>query len=357
MLAENQLVEVKWNYQNKEWYESKGYNFTKHGDIFIIKPEDAHPNSRSTKIKVCCDYCGKERIIATQDYSKNTKNGLMKYSCGSKGCSSKKHMEYDYDRKKEQIKKFYDLCNRKNYEPISTIEDYQFAGKSKLLFKCPLHGVQEITLNAMQSGNGCKKCGIESRDNLRRLSWEEVKRRIESVNNNKLLNIDEYINNSTRNLNILCGTCNKRTFTVSMNNYIRESKIRCEYCARSQSNNERIIQYYLEKYNYEYIYNYRFKNCRDKRPLPFDFYLPSYNLCIEYDGEQHFKPIRGKEHFKSTQFHDELKTNYCKLNNINLLRIPYWEHDNIERILVDKIKLQLKNKSKKIKYIPNRKIA
>lgn len=72
----------------------------------------------------------------------------------------------------------------------------------------------------------------------------------------------------------------------------------------------------------------------------YDFYLPQYNLFIEYDGEQHFKPVRfyGSEEdaelvFKRTQEHDEIKNRYCEENNINLLRIPYWETKNIETII------------------------
>lgn len=72
----------------------------------------------------------------------------------------------------------------------------------------------------------------------------------------------------------------------------------------------------------------------------FDFYLPRYNLFIEYDGEQHYKPVRffGNEEdaenvFKRTQEHDKIKNQYCKDNNINLLRIPYWETKNIETII------------------------
>ena len=72
----------------------------------------------------------------------------------------------------------------------------------------------------------------------------------------------------------------------------------------------------------------------------YDFYLPQYNLFIEYDGEQHFKPVRfyGNEEdaeivFKRTQEHDKIKNRYCEENNINLLRIPYWETKNIETII------------------------
>ena len=73
----------------------------------------------------------------------------------------------------------------------------------------------------------------------------------------------------------------------------------------------------------------------------FDFYLPEYNLFIEYDGEQHFKPTRlyaktddeAMENFKKIQEHDSIKNKYCEDNKINLLRIPYWEKENIETII------------------------
>ena len=86
---------------------------------------------------------------------------------------------------------------------------------------------------------------------------------------------------------------------------------------------------------------YKFKNCKNNRPLPFDFYLPDYNVCIEYNGEYHYEPVdysgKGKEwaenKFKHTQKVDNIKRNYCKDNNIKLIEIPYWELNNIEEIL------------------------
>lgn len=354
MLVENQKVEVRWSYNNREWYEGKGYNFTKIRDTFLVKAEDAHPNSRSTKIKVKCDYCGKERLIAPQDYYKNTKNGDVKYSCGSSGCSSKKIREYDIERKEQQIQKFYEFCDKNGYTPISTIDDYDTA-HNKLCFICQKHGIKKISLNSIQNGSICNDCSKEKGRIKRRLSHDEVKKRIESVNNNKLLNVDEYVNNLTVNLKILCGTCKTRIYKTSLDRYIRENNIRCKYCARSQSNNERIVQYFLDKNNIEYIYNKRFKECKDKRTLPFDFYLPDYNICIEFDGIQHFKPEFGEKSFVSTVLHDGMKNNYCKWNNIKLIRIPYWEKDNVEIILTKELNLK-PIKNTKIKYIPNKKL-
>lgn len=73
----------------------------------------------------------------------------------------------------------------------------------------------------------------------------------------------------------------------------------------------------------------------------FDFYLPGYNLFIEYDGEQHYKPVRFYSQsdnevlatFARTREHDMAKNLYCEENNINLLRISYLDKDNIELII------------------------
>ena len=78
--------------------------------------------------------------------------------------------------------------------------------------------------------------------------------------------------------------------------------------------------------------------------MPFDFYIPSKKICIELDGEDHYRPInRGKwdedelmERFKDRQLKDNIKTEYCRTHKIKLIRIPYWEFDNIEYILFDK---------------------
>lgn len=70
----------------------------------------------------------------------------------------------------------------------------------------------------------------------------------------------------------------------------------------------------------------------DLGQLRYDFYLPDYHRLIEFDGEQHFKPIDyfgGLEHFQYVQKNDLIKNNYAAQHNISLVRIPYWERDNI----------------------------
>ena len=82
----------------------------------------------------------------------------------------------------------------------------------------------------------------------------------------------------------------------------------------------------LSSFNFES--EKRFDDCRNVKPLPFDLYVPILNLCIEYDGRQHFEPIEhwgGFDGLLLTQTNDFIKNQYCNDNNINLLRIRYDE--------------------------------
>ena len=79
-----------------------------------------------------------------------------------------------------------------------------------------------------------------------------------------------------------------------------------------------------------------FNECRNpitKKMLPFDFYLQKSNMCIEFDGRQHFRTGLFSNDLKSMQYRDSLKTEFCKKNNISLLRIHYKDIDKIKDIM------------------------
>ena len=96
--------------------------------------------------------------------------------------------------------------------------------------------------------------------------------------------------------------------------------------------------------NIEYESQKTFEYCKDKKALPFDFYIPSFNLLMEYQGEQHYIPIprsnmtdkEANENLVKIQNHDKIKRKYCEDNNINLIEIPYWENEDLENYLFDK---------------------
>lgn len=123
----------------------------------------------------------------------------------------------------------------------------------------------------------------------------------------------------------LCD-CGNTTY-VPLGQLTRGHTLSCG--CRHQSKWEILFHNLLVDLNIDFIPQKRFDDCTNQKgtdTLPFDFYIPSYNVIIEYDGEHHFQPVKGwggEEKFKSTQQNDCIKNNYCKLNNITLLRFPY----------------------------------
>lgn len=95
------------------------------------------------------------------------------------------------------------------------------------------------------------------------------------------------------------------------------------------SSKERLIKKFLDDNNVQYIQQYSIKECRFKYPLKFDFAIFENQILkslIEFDGEQHFRPVEyfgGIESFQKTQKRDHIKNEYCKKNNIPLYRIRY----------------------------------
>jgi len=109
----------------------------------------------------------------------------------------------------------------------------------------------------------------------------------------------------------------------------------CPEC-KTISKGENKIMKILSKNNIEYTKEHSFEDCKNINKLPFDFYIPSKNIIIEYDGIHHFKSVDffgGEKELKHRQKLDKIKDKYCEKNNIYLIRIPYTEYKNVERIL------------------------
>ena len=99
---------------------------------------------------------------------------------------------------------------------------------------------------------------------------------------------------------------------------------------------ERKIKEFLDENKINYIREKKFDTCKNIKCLPFDFYLPDHNICIEYDGQHHFNIVSiygGEDCLKKTQMNDNIKTNWCSENNIKLIRIPYIKKNKIYTIL------------------------
>lgn len=332
MYDRDQLVEVKWSGSNRKWFESKGYKYPKKYIKFFVKAKDLMPHS-DKQINVICDYCGKE--YKTQ-YAliTNGRNILAKDACPH--CAGKKASEVS---KKKRAKKYigiaHAICEENGYVLLTTEDDYTDV-KMDVHFVCPKHGEQIMMLNNLIRGHKCIDCSYEKRGNNLKHDIEYVKECIEGVNGNKLLNPEDYKDTSTHNLNILCSCGN--IFTTSFSNYTKHGVNTCYSCSCKESVGEKYIREFLESHNIDFEQEKRFDDCRDTKPLPFDFYLPYYNAIVEFDGQHHFEET-GCGGYETTKHHDEIKNRYCEDNGIMLIRIPYWEGHYIEEILTKELNL------------------
>lgn len=210
--------------------------------------------------------------------------------------------------------------------------------KEKLKIICPEHGVQEMLPHHHIKGYGCGKCGKEmiNISNGRQFTQDQFIEKVKKLNTT--LDFSKTIYKNKRNLVIV--TC------PIHGDYETKAEVLLKGCGCPKcksSKGEDTIETWLIQNNINYSTQKTFKGCEYNKRLKFDFYLIDYNLCIEYDGEQHFKPIKywgGIEGFKERVIKDTIKNEYCKNNNISLLRISY--KDNIKEKLNNNIKLSKK---------------
>lgn len=232
---------------------------------------------------------------------------------------------------KKTTREYIDELFKVNHN-IEVLEDYINA-TTPIAHKCKIdnHIWNAAPCNTL-SGKGCPLCKFTLLSNtFKKLHHQYVKELF--VVNFDVEVIDEYIDSKTPILH-KCKI-DGYEWSVAPSNVL--SGQGCPVCQESVG--ERRIRQWLDNHKISYKYQHKFSDCKDKKALPFDFYLPELNICIEYDGIQHFQAIdfagRGEEwaleHFKTTQYHDKIKNQYCTNNNIRLLRIPYFK--NIEEEL------------------------
>jgi len=199
--------------------------------------------------------------------------------------------------------------------------------KTKIIVTCPTHGDFTILPYHHKTGVGCSKCS-----NNYPPSDAEFILKCQKIHGNKYdYSSTKYKNNHTA-INIICKKHGH--FSQKPSHHLGGSG--CPKC--NSSKGEEKIRKILLGRNEDFIEQKKFKDCKSIKPLPFDFYLPKYNLCVEFDGVQHTIPVRGYDMLKKTKKNDNKKNYYCRKNRIKLIRISYKNFDKIESILNKKIK-------------------
>jgi len=253
----------------------------------------------NTKIEILCNNCCKT-------FFQTPKCHLRGDGCPE--CSKNKKLNNSTFIEKSNKKH----NNKYDYSLVEYINN-----KTKIKIICPEHGVFEQTPHEHLSGHGCCMCG-----GSKKLSINNFIERSNKIHDNKYdYSLVEYKNNCTK-VKICCPV--HGIFEQIPNVHLLGSG--CAKC--NESKGEKQISQILNNLNIEYIREHTFKDCKYINLLEFDFYLPEFDCCVEFDGKQHFEPVFGEEELQKTKIRDEIKNNYCRINDIYLLRISY--KDNLK---------------------------
>lgn len=220
-------------------------------------------------------------------------------------------------------------CNKKYFYNSKKGESIYFCiDCNKLTIKCKCGCGENIPIKKYFIRNTRYKLGhYRNPTNIKaRIKKEEILKRIKA----KRPEIQIVSNFNYLDDKIICKSslCN-HTWETKPKYILNGSG--CRICRTSKGEIE--IKKYLDSESINYIQQFRFKNEGYITKLPFDFYLPDENLCIEYDGEQHFKSVKhwgGDLGLLKRQERDNIKSEFCENNDIFLLRLPYWNQDQIE---------------------------
>lgn len=287
-------TQEQWEKEVEEMYPNGKYSFL---EQYI---------NDGTKILCQCNTCSNKWYIRPNDF-------LHGYGCpecakvrvGKKGRKTNEQFLLELrDKYKDE------------YVPL---EKYK-KSDVKIKFKHKKCGkIFKISPNSLLRGGTCSYCS-----KTRRLSTEEFQKKIKQITQGEYFVKGTYINNRAKMkfTHISCG----KSFYTKPNWFLNGN--RCPFCA-TISRLEKYTLKYLDKHSIKYIAQHRFFECKDRYPLPFDFYLPELGIPIECQGKQHYEYnsfFGGVTGFAREQLHDRIKRNYAKDNGLVELEIPYTEN-------------------------------
>ena len=284
-------------------------------DDFILRGKEKHGDkydySKSVYLSI------KDKVIITcpehGDFEQRANNHLRGDACPKcKGGVSQSFEEF-VNKAKEKHEGKYDYSKTVYINNIS-----------KLIITCPEHGDFEQRAQNHLRGDACPKCS-----NNKVLSTEDIIERATKTHGDKY-DYSKVVagKNNNAKITIICkkhGDFKQAVFT-------HLAGAGCRKCKESRGESK--VRVFLEQNNIEYSPQHKFNDCKDIRPLPFDFYLPQYNLCVEYNGEQHYRPFNrfgGEKTFISQKKRDKIKKEYCEQKDIPLLIIKH--NENVKKIL------------------------
>jgi len=202
---------------------------------------------------------------------------------------------------------------------------------NKVKIICKKHGIFEQTPHNHLQGKNCQDCS-----GCKQPTKEELIKQFNEKHNSFYDYSLVYFVNFHRPIKIKCPLHGE--FKQSPNNHKKGQG--CPSC--SESRGEKEIRNFLIKNKILFHSQHKFSDCKNIKELPFDFYVENFNICIEYNGKQHYEPVQyfgGEKSFLKIKKRDKIKKDYCKKNNIQLIIVKYNENINKKLELIFKKKL------------------
>lgn len=219
--------------------------------------------------------------------------------------------------------------NRYDYSKVNYVNN-----RTKITIICPEHGEFEQTPNSHLCGKGCQICSEEIRCNKRRKNVDELIREFNEIHHNKYdySLIKEHYKNATTKIPIICPE-----HGIFWQTSINHRYSSCPNC--SESKGEKELSYLLAKRNIKFTRQKTFDWLKYRRKQKLDIYLNDYNIAIEYQGMQHFRPVywtaygeeKAQEGFEQVQKYDKNKKDLCDAHGVKLYYINY--NDYLEKRL------------------------
>lgn len=278
-----------------------------YGSLKVIKRDQ---KKTGRKYWICkCQKCNKEFSISGTDLRTGRKTDCP--DC--------------HDPKKEERQKNIN----KRFGKLTVIDFAYTATDRHLVWKCRCDCGREENIKGSLLISGKKTCCTECNKKNRKIQYID-----ETGNQYGRLTVLEYDNNKSQSTAWWKCKCKCGNIISVPGIKLRAGRTQSCGCMKSYGE-EKIIQI-LQDNNILFKTQITFPDCKDINLLKFDFGIYDKNnklqYLIEYDGKQHFQSGTGwntEENFEKIKRRDKIKNNYCKQNNIPLIRIPYTKYDTL----------------------------
>ena len=265
-----------------------------------------------------CNRCGLEKTVLASNLLKKRKN--KKNICRCYGYDAKWH---------EQLKQFNQWREEQNQ--FKLLEDFK-GSEVNLLVQCTICGaVQRRSIKSLIQNQGCQNC--QSKQGLKKTP-NQFKQELFNLYGGEYEAIGDYKDANTPILirHTLCG----KIYSTKPHNILSNKGGHCPIC-KVISKGEKAIALFLDAHNIQYETQ---KRLPELKKCPFDFFLPDFNLLIEYQGIQHFEPVSrfgGVPSFNRQQEIDALKKQIAIDTQHNLMIINYTDYSKINTLLAQRL--------------------